>query len=221
MNKPKTMTEYAYEEIKNNILAGIYKPGEKLTETSLANELEVSRTPIRDALLRLGADGLVSITPHKGIMVTKLTKKDVQDYYQIRTVLEGLAAKLAAENATDSELILFKEFFDSLEEVYEREKAQESYKDIAKKNIELHQMICQMAKNDGLTKMLENLSSPITLVRSTNWNTFKDRKNQSMREHREIAHAILSKDGKLAQEKAEKHIDNILQMAMRVTDSEE
>jgi DNA-binding GntR family transcriptional regulator len=221
MNKPKTMTEYAYEEMKNNILAGIYKPGEKLTETFLANELEVSRTPIRDALLRLEAEGLVSLTPHKGIMVTKLTKKDVQDYYQIRTVLEGLAAKLAAENATDSELILFKEFFDSLEEVYERERALESYKEIAKKNIELHQMICRMAKNDGLTKMLENLSSPITLVRSTNWNTFKDRKNQSMSEHREIAHAIFSKDGKLAQEKAEKHIDNILQMAMRVTDEEE
>jgi DNA-binding GntR family transcriptional regulator len=221
MNKPKTMTEYAYEELKTHILAGIYKPGEKLTEVSLANELNVSRTPIRDALNRLGADGLVTITPHKGIMVTKLTKKDVKDHYQIRTILEGLAARLAAENATDTELALFKEFFNGLEVLFEREKELQNYKDIAKKNVEFHQMICKMAKNDVLTKMLENLSSPITVVRSTNWTTFKERKSITMEEHRRIAHAILSKNGKLAQEAAEDHINQALETAMRAVIDDE
>ncbi|WP_246945165.1 GntR family transcriptional regulator [Bacillus pinisoli] len=221
MNKPKTMTEYAYEELKNNILAGVYKPGDKLTEVALANELNVSRTPIRDALQRLGAEGLVTITPHKGIMVTKLTKKDVQDYYQVRKMLEGLAAKLAAENATETELALFREFFEGLEELFEREKGLDNYKDIAKKNVEFHRLICQMAKNDVLAKMLENLASPITVVRSTNWSTFKDRKNITMEEHRKIAYAILAKDSKLAQEAAEEHIQQALETSMLAVQDED
>ncbi|MBD8067924.1 GntR family transcriptional regulator [Bacillus sp. PS06] len=208
MNKPKTMTEYVYEELKSNILSGIYKPGDKLTEISLANELEVSRTPVRDAVHRLEAEGLVSLTPHKGITVKKLTKKDVQDFHQIRIVLEGLAAKLAALNATDQELELFKEFLIGMEEVYDREKEHEQYKEIAKKNVEFHQMICQIAKNDMLTKMLDSLSIPIAVARASNWTNFKERKNQAMVEHREIAKAIISKDAELAQAITEKHIYN-------------
>jgi DNA-binding GntR family transcriptional regulator len=218
MNKPKTVAEYVYEEIKNNILIGVFKPGEKLTETSLANDLEVSRTPIRDAIHRLEAEGLVTTTPHKGVTVTKLTKKDVQDFYQTRTVLEGLAAKLAAENATEEELEHFRSTFEKMEEVFEREKDLVNYKDIVKQNNQFHHIICEMAKNDVLVKMIESLRSPINVVRSTAWSSFRERKKETMREHREIADAILDKNGELAKERAEMHIFNAWKTAEKALD---
>ena len=110
MDRPKTIRELVYEEIKNHILSGYYRPGQRLIETNLAEELNVSRTPIRDALNRLEAEGLITSSPTRGLTVTKLSKDDIKDLYQARAVLEGLAAKLAALMATEEELRDFSAF---------------------------------------------------------------------------------------------------------------
>lgn len=205
-NRPKTVTEYAYEHIKNKILAGEYQPGEKLTEGNLADELEVSRTPIRDAIQRLASEGLIVATPHKGYTVTKMSRKDVKDFYQTRMALEGWAAKLAALHATDIELEHFKKKLADMEKIFNRDKELASYKEIAKSNNEFHKIIRTMAKNNVLSKLIEGLDSPITVIRSTAWTTFKERKVDTFKEHLEIANAIISRNEKLAQERMEYHI---------------
>ncbi|MBP1933893.1 GntR family transcriptional regulator [Ammoniphilus resinae] len=205
IKRPVTVREYVYEQLKSNILSGVYRPGQRLIEATLAEELEVSRTPIRDALNRLEIDGLITTSPHKGIFVTKITKRDVQDFYQTRAVLEGLSAKLAAEVAEEKELEEFKLLLTEMEHIFERDREQINYKEIAQSNVKFHQKICKMSKNDVLFRMLGSLDSAITLIRSTSWTNY-NRKFQTYLEHQEIAKAILERNGELAQRKAEEHI---------------
>lgn len=220
MQRPRTISEFVYEKLKNHILAGIYNPGERLIETNLAKELEVSRTPVRDALHRLESDGLITTSPHRGIFVRKLSKKAIRDFYQTRAVLEGLASKLAALNATEEELEQFATFIEEMKEIFERDKDLPSYEAIAKSNNKFHGMICAMAKNEVLAKMLSDLESPITLVRTTSWRN-DNRKQRTFKEHYNIASAILERNAEAAQKLTEKHIDNVWESAKTVLDRQE
>ena len=90
-----------YNRLKNAILNGVYKPGESLIEMRLAKELGVSRTPIREAIRQLELEGLVSSIPNKGVVVEGVSAQDIEDIYTIRKMIEGLAAKWAAEKISD------------------------------------------------------------------------------------------------------------------------
>ena len=92
----RTMKEIAYEAIREAILSGRFLPGQRLVADELAQEFGTSRMPIREALQRLENAGLVSITPHRGAVVSELSEQEIVEIYHIRAVLEGLAARLAA-----------------------------------------------------------------------------------------------------------------------------
>ena len=104
-----------YHRLKNAILDGVYKPGESLIEMKLAKELGVSRTPIREAIRQLELEGLVSSIPNKGVVVEGVTMQDVEDIYDIRKMIEGLAARWAAEKITDEQLKELKDILDLME----------------------------------------------------------------------------------------------------------
>src|ERR1700761_2216576 len=93
-----------YEQIYRRIIEGAYRPGERLIEQRIAEELAVSRTPVREALVLREGAGLVVNSRHKGAMVRSLTREDIVDLYQLRAVLESLAAKRAAARADEAEL---------------------------------------------------------------------------------------------------------------------
>ncbi|NLZ51956.1 MAG: GntR family transcriptional regulator, partial [Thermoanaerobacteraceae bacterium] len=93
-----------YHHLKNAILDGVYKPGDSLIEMKLAKELGVSRTPIREAIRQLELEGLVTSIPNKGVVVEGVTLQDVEDIYEIRKMIEGLAARWAAEKISDEQL---------------------------------------------------------------------------------------------------------------------
>ena len=93
-----------YNTIRDKILSGTYHENEELRENTLATELGVSRTPVREALRQLELEGLVSIIPNKGASVTGITTKDIHDIYMIRSYLEGLCAKWACENITNEQI---------------------------------------------------------------------------------------------------------------------
>jgi len=92
----KTMQEIVYDTIREAIQIGRYAPGQRLIADELAQELGTSRMPVREALRRLEVAGLVSITPHRGAVVSELSEQEIVEIYHIRAVLEGLAARLAA-----------------------------------------------------------------------------------------------------------------------------
>ena len=100
----KPLGEVAYEALRDAIVKRQLLPGDRLMETELANEMGISRTPVREAMRRLETDGYVVIQPRKGSYVADISIKDIEDVFEIRTVLEMLAARNAAERATDDEI---------------------------------------------------------------------------------------------------------------------
>lgn len=220
MKKPRTISEFVYDQLKDDILSGKHRPGERLVETNLAKELDVSRTPVREALSRLEIEGLITMTPHRGIFVTELSKKKIQDYYQTRAVLEGLAAELAAINASEEDLVEFTSLKNKMDKIFERDKKLTNYEAIAKSNNEFHKLICKISKNEVVTRMLASLDSPITLVRTTSWTNYQ-RKFETFEEHNKIASAILQRNPKLAKEMAEEHVHNVWKSAKKVLEEQD
>ncbi|UJL45561.1 GntR family transcriptional regulator [Virgibacillus sp. NKC19-16] len=206
----KTITGAAYERIKADIMSGEYKPGQHLLEKELSEQLEVSRTPIRDALVRLQEEGLLVSKPHRGVFVRELTEKDIQDYYQTRAVLEGLGAKLAARVVVKKNEEDLKEMLSEMTKVLAENKEDQQIISI---NNEFHDYIFQLAGNEVLNKMRKTLASPIALIRATSWIN-DDRKLEVLREHERIIHEIIEKNPIKAQEAAEVHIYNAWESAV-------
>lgn len=215
--KAKTVTDAVYERLKSDIMSGVYRPGQRLMETEVAEKLEVSRTPVRDAMIRLEQDGLTTIKPHRGIYVRKLSKKNIQDYYQLRAVLEGLGAKLATQNATKEDHDKLQRMLEEMHNILESHKNAEHFKEMATINNHFHQLIFDIADNQVLAQTREMLANPIALVRSTSWQN-QQRIFETWQEHKEVVEAIVSKDAELAQKKMEEHIYNAWKSAQSKLD---
>ena len=104
IEKRKTLKEQIVDSIKEAIATGEMKAGEKICETKLAEDLGISRTPLREAIQTLEAEGFLKVVPRKGAVVSSFSSKDIEDIYEIKASLEGLAARLAAKNLTDQEI---------------------------------------------------------------------------------------------------------------------
>ena len=103
-NNNQSLRESVFETLRNAIVDGRLAPGERLTEIQLAEELGVSRTPVREAIRKLELEGLAGMLPRRGAFVTPMSLQDLVDFMEIRRVLEGLAAELAVRNATDADI---------------------------------------------------------------------------------------------------------------------
>ncbi|MFZ9014708.1 MAG: GntR family transcriptional regulator, partial [Alphaproteobacteria bacterium] len=143
-NKPvkRSLTDQVREHIRNGIAEGIYLPGDRLVEGAIASELGVSRTPIREAMRILEAEGLIAMEPWKGITVAGLSHKQVSDFFAYRELIEGLAAEMAASVVTDEELERLDQSLISLEQGLDP-----SGVELSSRNEEFHQMIFDISGN--------------------------------------------------------------------------
>ncbi len=114
-----TTAEAVYQVLRHGIVHGDLAPGERLRSDALANELRVSRTPVREALRKLEAEGLVAQSG-SGLVVRAFSEQDLTELFYVREALEGMAARLAAENATPSEIAEIRELLDDMETVRQR-----------------------------------------------------------------------------------------------------
>jgi len=189
--------------IEEAILNGKYSPGESLTESRLAAELGVSRTPIREALTQLGHEGLVQLVPNKGALVMGISQKDIQDIYAIRMMIEGLAARWAVENIDEAELRELQEAID-LEEFYT------SKADIGRLmslDSNFHQILYRASKSRPLQYMLHTFHHYIQRARSQSI-AAPGRAEQALAEHKAILQAIRERDGDKAELITAEHIRN-------------
>lgn len=204
-----SLEEQVYATLEEDILSARYKAGEALTELSLTRSLGVSRTPVRAALHRLAEEGLVSITPNKGAVVVGVSREDLVSIYDVRTRLEGLASRLAAQNITDSELSELREALE-LQEFYISRKDTEHLRELDTK---FHYIIYKASGNRPLLKILGDLHKNIKMYRKRSLSV-PGRLEQSTNEHREIYEAIANGDSALADELTSRHIkcalENIL-----------
>lgn len=192
-----------FTQLRKQILTGVYKPGDSLIELRLSEELGVSRTPIREALRQLELEGLVQAIPNKGAIVKGVTDQDVEDIFTIRTRIEGLAARWAAEKITEEEIKELKEALE-FEEFYTMKNDVEH---LMKFDSKFHDIIFRASKSSPLMHMLSTFHHYIQSARNNSFDT-PGRPVKALEEHRAIFEAISSKNPDTAEELTIEHIRN-------------
>ncbi|HEV7708367.1 MAG TPA: GntR family transcriptional regulator, partial [Asanoa sp.] len=182
-------SDRAVDQLRERILGGEYVPGERLGEVELADKLGVSRTPVREALRRLAAEGLVDITPNKGARVVEYPRQDLDKIFEIRARVEGLAARSAAESATAAEIDQLEEIALVLKERSESGALDEVYG----LNAEFHAMLNNLANSSVLTATVGQLIHSSVLLRTLH--SFDPAaRARSVNHHLEIVAALRARD---------------------------
>ena len=198
--KATSLADQVFEKLENDIIQGIYKRGELLTELKLVEQLGVSRTPIREALRRLEQERLIEDTG-KGSRVLGITVEDLEDIMNIRERIEGLAAYYAAKNMTPDGLKELTHIVD-LQEFYFSKHDKEHLRQV---DDEFHDMICALSGRSVIADTLIPLMRKTRRYRRVAIDDW-ERTTNTMNEHRKMFEAIASGNAELAQELATQHI---------------
>lgn len=201
-HKMVSIADQVFEELERDILVGVYARDEFLTEIKLSEKMGVSRTPIREALRRLDQEHIVEITP-KGARVIGITPDDIRDIYEIRLRIEGLAARWAAEKATDEAIAAMKEVLD-LQEFYTTKSAAEQLKNADSR---FHELLYAASGSNALLDTLAPLHRRIVKYRRASLSG-QQRAERSYDEHRAILQAVVNRDGDDAERLLRQHIEN-------------
>lgn len=198
----KPLREVVFESLREAIIQGTLKPGERLMELQLAEELGVSRTPVREAIRKLELEGFVVMVPRKGAYVAGITFKDITEVFEVRIALESLAAGLAAERITDEELDKLERSVVQIGEVMNSD-----IDALAKFDHEFHKVIYQASRNKRLQAIILNLQEQIQRFRMTTLSQ-PGRMRLALEEHKKIVDAISERNVELASALAGEHITN-------------
>ena len=198
--KYRTMQEIAYDAIRDGILAGRHGPGQRLIAEDLARELGVSRMPVREALHRLEAAGLVAITPHRGAVVSELSERECIEIYHVRAVLDGLATRLATPHLSEADHARLNALLAEMEAGVEAKDPDR----VLNVNREFHTLIWIAARAPRLRDLLENLYDASQRFRNISV-LIPGRLDQITHEHRLIAEALARGDAAAAERYANEH----------------
>lgn len=199
-----TLTDRIYQLLKDNIVRHRLAPGARLLDKEIAESLNVSRTPVREALGRLGAEGLVDIVPRRGAFVVNLSTKDIKDVYEVREVLEILAVRLAVPRLTDEDILALQGILDECSAALDRE----DYLTCFELDRKFHDQVVRLSGNAKLAEVNQLLGGNI---QTTRWRHCQDgyRQQLSLQEHRVILDALIKRDADLAAELASDHINSV------------
>ncbi len=197
------LRDVVFKTLRQAILTGELKPGERLMEIHLANKLGVSRTPIREAIRKLELEGLVTMVPRRGAQVAQITEKSMSDVLEVRRALDELAVELACLRITQEEKEQLKEACLNFEKIVITNDVHE----IAKADVAFHDIIFAATGNGRLSQMVNNLAEQMYRYR---YEYIKDEKQHDMlvKEHRKIYDSIIANDTDSAKEAIRIHIEN-------------
>lgn len=203
-----TYADQAYQGILRRIQTGELRQGDRLTEDRIAEGLGMSRTPVREALNRLVSRGLVEVSLGRTLAIRRLERAQVIELYEMRQILEGAAARLAAKHASKAEIY-------SLENLLERTSPENgkiafSPDAMARLNTEFHDGILQASHNRYLQDQSEQLRESLWLLAGTTFSV-KGRSKAAYGEHALILQAIAAGDESVAEEVARQHIERSLE----------
>jgi DNA-binding GntR family transcriptional regulator len=199
-----TKNAYAYEELRRRILSGDIEQGSVLSQSKLAQEIGVSTTPLREALRRLAAEGMVELKSHSDARVASLTAEEARDLYIIRENLDPLAAGLAAESRTPADIANIEAALEQLKPLHEAANlaAMTAHR-------EFHRAIYTASHNPLLVGILEGLWDKADRYRQIGLKSQKDSEKDRVRvqeEHIEIANAVIRGDRTRAREAMQRHV---------------
>ncbi len=198
----KPLREVVFENIRKAIIEGVLKPGERLMEIQLSEQLGVSRTPVREAIRMLELEGLVVMLPRKGAYVANISKKDLMDILEVRVGLEGLAAYCATDRMTKDHIKKLETISQELEEdVYKND-----VETMLAKDEEFHTLIFEATGNKRLISMMINIWETVYRFRLMYMSDYSSAVN-IVDEHKKIIEAFKKGKANLAEKLAKEHIE--------------
>ena len=208
MNKPdRPQGRDTYERILDEIRAGSLIPGDRLTESEIAERLGISRTPVREAMRQLESDGLITQTPRSGSTIRKLDYSEVSELYEMRAVLESTAARFAARAASDVEV-------DELVSIHEAMCATTDTYQLDQLNRQFHRCLLDAARNRFLVSAVRSIEKTLLILGPSTFNA-SDRPTQSNQEHEQLLNAIGSRHPAEAEQAMRTHIESAHRARLR------
>ncbi len=218
-HRASSLADQVYEKLEDNILTGFYKRDMLLTEVRLSEELGVSRTPIREALRRLEAEHMIEETG-KGMKVLGVTEQDCKNIYEIRMLIEGLAARDAAKFASEDQIRRMRDALD-LQDFYAMRTDAEKVREM---DTDFHEELYRSCGNDVLYDTLSALHTKAQKYRKQSVENH-DRAVESVKEHKEVLKAIIARDPDKAEALMTYHVkkaaESILGREKKITDDKD
>jgi len=195
LEKHQTLREKIANSIREAIIKGSLKPGERIAEPDLAEKFGISRTPLREAFRQLESEGFLTTIPRRGAVVSSLTEKDVKEFYEIKSLLEGYAASLATEKLTEKDLKKMSSINFQLEKLAEDGDA----KGFFKIHNDFHDVFWKAAGNEKLFELINNVMKQFRRFRIASL-ILPGRMSISVSQHKQIIEAFKNKDKDLAKQ---------------------
>ncbi|GHE90775.1 transcriptional regulator [Aliiroseovarius zhejiangensis] len=203
------LAELVYRQLLEDIREGEFHPGERIKEASIAKRLGISRTPVREAIRRLQSEGRVTIEPQRGAVVAELDRMEISELYLLRQQLEGIAARFAAQHASDMEI-------EQMEVILDRVHGEDAdIRTLNQVNWDLHHAIFYAAKNRYLLKAFNAISDDLALLRGARYIP-EGRPEELYREHKAIVDAIRARDPERAEKAAKDHIESSYRIHLNI-----
>jgi len=211
LNNAIPVRERVYEHIKTSILSGHLNPGEKLTEEHLAKTLGVSRTPVREALHKLESEGLIKVRKKRGFVVSRDSKEEVEEIFELRSILEGYALRVISESVLEENLHRLERFIQNAEEALERKKNVDVFKWNTRFHDTLHELV---ANKTRLHRLIVNMRKYVLRHREDTLR-YPDGGRRSVEGHKKIVMALKLKDPDLCERVMREHIKEAKEDALQ------
>lgn len=212
--RPQRLSDHAYDQLRALIISNRLAPGEAIGEERFASQWNISRTPLRDALVRLERDGLVQTLPHKGCIVAALTPHDVESVYQVREALEPKAVELATPAIPANRLDEIERLFAEIE----IELARDCYEKYIPSDAIFHAVIHEFVPNAILTQMLARIYDQITRIRNFSNTQQGAHMRESFAEHASVLAAMRRRDAESANVAMRDHLRNVTRRTLSLLD---
>jgi GntR family transcriptional regulator, rspAB operon transcriptional repressor len=197
-------SDSVFEILRENILGRGFRPGDRLDVRALAGQLGVSATPVKDAINRLAAEGLVEIRPRSGTFVAELAADAVAETFEIRRALECLAAEGVIAHLTPDLLSRFRDIVDAMDRPVSSERDRTEHE---RKNVELHSLLVETSQNRRLAELYRSLNAHLTIARiHSRRRPDRERLEHERREHRAILAALEARDTAALVSALDRHI---------------
>ena len=209
------LVDEASRAIREVILTGELPPGSQLRQADLAQKMKISRTPLREALMKLEQEGLIAVLPRRGFRVVDLKLEEAIELYELREMLDGLAARLAAERAGNDVLEVLSHLINKMDKSVRRQDAH----DWLVHHGAFHEEIFKASRNSRLMGLMANIRLSIQRFHPLLLST-QDRLKKAFREHDEIFRAIRSHDANTAERLAREHIASARDIIIKLSQGE-
>ena len=203
--------ERAYEYLKSAILSGRFNPGKRLTEEHLAKEMGVSRTPVREGLHKLESEGLIKALETRGFIVSKDSREEVEELFDMRAILEGYGLRVISEKVSENLLEQLNGFIEKAEDALRRKQIREVFKWNTQFHDTLHRMVSEKKR---LHRLLVNVRKYVLRYRE-NTLQYPDGGRRALDGHRKIVMALRLKDPDLCERVMREHIQEAKEDALQ------